>query len=181
MTLPEGTISGNYQPVGNVEAADCVLAQEFGSDPELRTNQAIIDYVLGSERLRSLPMFVSGSLAAVLRQRRADENIVYTFQGPSAANLEENLGTYGELSQFRQQRDPTDHAQPVLITNAHNVGNILRQARLLEVDEGMIVPEGLPRNFDWRSAKHGQLWTAHPALWAMGAVPRHLLLRAKGH
>jgi len=178
MRLPEGTISGIHRPVGNIREADCVIMQEFGSDPELETNQAIIDYVLLSETICTLPLFVSGSLAVALQARGARANVVHTFEGPSAEGMQENTGTFGELEQFKEARNPIAHARPALVTNGHNVGNILRQAGILEIDEGMIVPEGLPRNFDWRS---NQIWTKHKALWMPGAILRDPMLRARGH
>jgi hypothetical protein len=178
MILPEGTLSGVHQQVGESRDANCALMLEFGSDPDLYTNGAIAERLLLDEGLRSLPLFVSGSLKRALEERGAIVDIVHSFQGPSAGNFQENLGTFGELEQFRDNRDPEEHSRPVVITNGHNVGNVLRQAGILGIREGMIVPPRLPRNFDRRSK---QVWTKGKLPWLLGALPRHLMLLGTGH
>jgi hypothetical protein len=184
--VPEGTLSGHHSAVGTIALADCVIVQELGSDAGLKSNVDIVDHLFAEEQegLLSLPMFVSNSLAQVVRDR-ADElhktvNIVHVFEGESAAGLSENLGTYGELSQFIENND-VEHQGPFLhpafITSAYNIGNILRQANLLGIDG--FAPDNLPRTrFDWHSK---QLWTKNLVLWALTSPIRIRQLRKEQH
>jgi len=135
------------------------------------------------ERLVMLPKFVSKSLVKELERRGHGDTIVHVFRGPSAAFMSENTGTFGELEEYAAYRreHPGMCDRPALVTNNYNIGNILRQAKILGVDEGMIVPERLPRNFDLLSLVYLQPWTAHRLLWMLGAVPRDYLLKRKGH
>jgi hypothetical protein len=179
MKLPEGTLSGRCSPIGDVADGNCLVVQELGSDPDLRSNRDIVDYVYteGNERLASLPKFVSGSIAQILRGRGHGNEIVLAFEGPSATNRGENLGTYGELRQYADYS--TKHGRynrPIFVTSGYNMGNIWRQARLLGI--GGIIPPNLPRSFDIHS---DQLWTKHWALWALTSKLRLHLLEAEGH
>ena len=181
MPLPKGTLSGYPETIGEIADADSVLMMEFGSDPTLRTNEAIVDYVYRNEILRDLPMFVSGSIAKILQAREYPMDDVQVFKGPSAAGVSENTGTYGELLQLHDYRieHPGKFERPVLATVGYNAGNIRRQSELDTLNlTGLIVPEGLPRLFDWRS---DQLWTKMWPFWAMVAPVRHRRLIGKGH
>jgi hypothetical protein len=128
----------------------------------------------------------------------ADANCVMVQEMGSHAHLDTNqaiiarticqrsqgeTGTLGELKQYKAEREanPGAYDRPALLTNNRNVGNILRQAKILGVDEGIIVPDKLPRNFDIRSLLYGQPWTASELLWRLGAGPRDYLLKRKGH
>jgi len=177
--LPDGTISGRPQPIGDVSNADCMLMQEFGSDPDLNTNEAIINYALERPEIWALPQFVSGSLAKRMAQRGLGENIAYTFEGKSARGVSENLGTYGEWVQFFDAATPAGMQTPVLVTNGHNAGNSYRQGLLFGIES--VLPENLPHGFDWRSIRSGQLWTANWACWALTAQLRHHLLLKNDH
>lgn len=177
--LPEGTISGRPQPIGDFIAADCVLMQEFGSDPDLKTNEAIINYALERPEIWELPQFVSNSLARRMSQRGHGENIAYVFEGKSASGVSENLGTYGEWAQFFDAAIPAGMETPVLVTNGHNVGNSHRQGLLFGIES--VIPADLPHGFDWRSVRSGQLWTSNWACWALTAHLRHYLLLKNDH
>lgn len=182
--LPEGTISGHYPPTPDesLVQADSIVVQELGSDPRLTSNLQIVDRLdlLLTEPnvpLEDYPLFVSGSIAKILKRREENNGVAYNveqvFEGSSADNHGENLGTYGELQQFRE----SGRERPIFVTSGYNVGNIVRQANKLGITEGM-VPRDLPRRFDSRSE---QLWTKNHALWVIGAVPRIGLLALKGH
>jgi len=181
---PKGTFTGIHPPLGEAGDGNCVIVQELGSDPTLRSNQEIVDFLLADERLRPLPLFVSGSIAKEIARRKAENPslpigpVVLAFEGPSADNRHENLGTYGELAQYRAVTylHPREYDKPVLVTSGYNVGNVVRQAGLLDID--VIVPARLPRSFDWRSK---QLWTKAWPLWALTSHWRIHRLKRHGH
>lgn len=174
-TPPEGTYSGYHQPLGNKNDADCLVLQELGDNAELTSNRETLDYVVADEQLVSLPAFVSNSLTMAAQLRGIQ--VVRSFQGPSANNRAENTGTYGELEQLKSFMDEADYKSPVFVTSGHNIGNILRQAKLVEIN-GIIVPPDLPHSFDIHS---GQVWTKHRLLWALTSRLRIARLIAKGH
>jgi len=189
LSLPEGTLSGVIQPVGDIALADCLVVQELGSKAELRSNQGIIDYVVMNDDLVPLPMFVSGSLEAAIQNRARGKGrhveIIDTFKGPSAAGASENLGTYGEWLQFFTHplvQDGT-YQRPAMATSGYNAGNSKRQAEMiisdLDMDMRLIIPEGSPRtSFDRHS---NQIWTKSRGLWVVSSPLRIALLRRKGH
>jgi hypothetical protein len=181
--LPQATLSGRHPAVGDLTEANAVLLMEFGSDPELASNVALLDYIAANGGLQSLPMFVSRSLADTVAARGWNGEIVQVFQGPSAAGVHENTGTFGELSQYASARRvyPGQYDRPALVHNGHNVGTVLRQAGILGFAGDVIVPPGLPHNFDVRSLRHGQPWTAHWLAWVATAHVRDHLLRHRGH
>lgn len=177
MILPEGTLTGRYTPIGDVLDADSVIVQEFSPDAALIPNQDIMQRLVGDNHLRHLPQLVSGSLARALEREGQNERIVHVFDGPSADNHGENLGTYGELEQYKEYANQVGYERPAIVTSAYNALNIVRQAGKLGIT-GIIVPPNLPRSFDSRSP---QLWTKNHLLWATLAPVRIGMLALKGH
>jgi len=177
--LPAGTFSGHTDEVGDVAHANCAVIQELTSDGSLRPNQEILDYAADKLTLSRLPIAASHSLVPGLQERDLAGQIVLTFLGPSADNMGENTGTYGEVLQYKQfaVANP-QYNRPLFISSAYNIGNILRQARLLKVPD-IAAPDDLPRtHFDWRS---DQLWTKNWALWALTAKLRIEILKHNRH
>jgi hypothetical protein len=175
--MPEGTFTGRFQTIGNVQDADCVLVQEFTPDPSLIPNRDIVRRLIEDRHLKHLPQLVSGSIAIGLERMGQNERVVHVFSGTSADNRGENLGTYGELEQYKEYADNAGYERPALITSGYNVGNIVRQAGKLGI-ANVIVPPNLPRSFDSRSP---QIWTRNRILWSVFALPRVGALALKGH
>lgn len=174
---PEGTISGFYPLRNDGKQIGAVVLHEFGSNPGLRPNQQIVDHYEGMDKsIRELPLFVSGSIAEILRTRNL-KGPTFVFNGQSATNLGEGLGTFGELAQlYEQTRTGEIEGKILVISQAYNIPNILRQAALLRLP--VATQKGYPTSFDMGS---NQLWTKHWALWALSSRLRIAILRAKGH
>lgn len=187
--VPDGTYTGHPKPIGEIVDGNAVIAQELGSNPEgpdLQSNVDIAEYILADQKLYSLPIFASASIAKILRRRREelgiDLNIVHEFTGPSADNHGENTGTYGELRQYldylkRPGVEPGQYSKPIFVSSGYNAGNIYRQAQLLKI-QGGIVPDNLPRSFD-RASK--QFWTQHRLFWMLTSYERIRRLKREKH
>ncbi len=174
---PEGSINGKYPIVGVRDDIGCVVLQEFGSDPGLRPNREIIEYYCCQKPIQGYPLFASASIASVLPRYTPEARLVGSFEGVSATNRGENLGTFGELQQLVDyMREKGIKGSPLLISSAYNMGNILRQAGVLGIDP--ITLAGYPGSFDPRSK---QLWTKHRLAWVLTSRLRVAVLRAKGH
>lgn len=157
-----GTFSGNYIPQGDISEADCIVGHEFGyrKNGYGNVNQQLARLVAGL--CSDLPLFLNRNIAGALNVIAPEIKPAEIFSGESTNITGQGEGTWGELSQARLFMNERQLNQPILVAQAYHVGRITLQAKLLEID--LIVPEGLPRDFDPESA---QLWARGPVQWAI--------------
>lgn len=178
--LPEGTWTGHYPAVSHPSGPDVRLALEFShrsadSEPG-QPNIEIAQRLELAQDESFLPVFASLSIVRALEYMRSDIEVAEIFEGPSAKGLNENTGTWGELSQAKTLMQSYECSRPEILTSGYNIGNVVIQAHALGLDP--LVPNNLPRSFDSQS---DQPWTRNRALWTILAVPRIYKLRKNGH
>lgn len=162
----KGTFTGNYDPRGDINNADCWIGCQWGAQASVfwgLVNEASAAYI-ARNALRHVPKLLAPNIARPFKAKYGGEEPAYVFRDETSdlTTLGRSRGTKSELLQALDYMEKHDLHSPVLIGQANHIGRIALQAENLGINP--IVPVGLPEMFDPGSA---QPWTQGPIAWAI--------------
>jgi hypothetical protein len=154
---------GKYEISGKPTDADIIVGNSFGTSthPE-SSNAAIARFILANEQ--GQPIVVDRTLADAFPQSRLIDVVV---DGAVSNNIGTVGGSWGILVEAKRYMDDNELSHPMMAAQAFHVGRVAMQAEKLGMTN-VIIPEGLPRNFDLNSE---QPWTRSLGAW----VPREII------
>ncbi|HXH04847.1 MAG TPA: hypothetical protein VNI82_00260 [Candidatus Nitrosotenuis sp.] len=167
--------TGRYTEIGNAAEADCVIGQSFGAAEHGSgyVNELIAKYIV--ENTTGIPMLLQNEIAAALPEGSREPALV--IEGNPSTSSGGGLDSWEVLNQTRKYMAEHGLSRPLLVTQASHAGRVTLQAKKQRI-AGLIVPKGLPREFDPDSV---QSWTRSQKEWAMREVPGILYLKFVSH
>jgi hypothetical protein len=163
---------GKYETSGKVADADIIVGNSFGTSIHSESpNAAIARYILANEQ--GQPIVVDRTLASAFPESSQLDVVV----GGAVSNAVGSVGgSWGVLEEAKIYMDKEDLHRPLMAAQAYHVGRVAMQAGKLGM-ENIIIPDGLPRNFDKQSE---QRWTRSLELWVPREVIGSFVLRGQG-
>jgi hypothetical protein len=161
-----------YKSCGDIAKADSIIGLSFGTVTEPGgVNAQLADLML--ELADGRPMIADRMLVDAMPD--GDALVSHVVEGPITNIKAQGLGTWGTFLSAQQYMQEKGLHSPLLVAQAYHVTRSARQAAKLGIQ--VIMPEGLPRQFDWRSK---QLWTKSVWLWIPCNTLGSLLLKQRG-
>lgn len=163
---------GQYEITGNKTDADIIVGNSFGTSTHpLSPNGAIAQFILDNEH--GQPIVVDRTLADAFPQSRLLDIVV---DGAVSNTVGSVGGSWGILLEAKEYMEEEGLTHPLMAAQAFHVGRVAMQATKLGM-ENIVVPKGLPRNFDVGSE---QPWTRSLAAWVPREVIGSFVLRRQG-
>lgn len=168
------SVNGRYAVRGNALDADCVIAQSFGAQeksPGL-VNERLAQFIVTNVS-SELPLLAQGEIAQALPENFAPALVI---EGAPSTRSGGQLDSSAVLQRCNEYMQENNLNRPLLVAQALHVGRVAVQAKKLGMS-GLIVPEGLPREFDPDSL---QKWTISQAEWVKRELPGMAYLAIAG-
>lgn len=168
------SVNGKYTARGNPLEADCVIGQSFGAREQGPgyVNELLAEFVV-KNCANDLPLLVQTEIAQALP---TEVNPVLVVEGVPSTKSGGELDSWAVLEQCHEYMQAHNLQRPLLVAQAFHVGRVAVQARKQGIN-GVIVPQGLPREFDPESL---QKWTTSQAEWAKRELPGLVYLAFTG-
>lgn len=168
--------TGKYTKIGNPYEADCVIGQSFGAAEHGPgyVNELLAKYIV-ENTTEGLPLLLQNEIAAALPEDFPKPALIVEGKPSTAAGDE--LDTWGVLQQVYAYMKENNLHRPLLVAQAFHIGRVTLQAKTQGM-HGLIVPAGLPREFDPNSI---QKWTTTQMEWAKREIPGIPILKYKLH
>lgn len=169
-------VTGRYTEIGNPYEADCVIGQSFGVGEHGPgyVNELLAKYIV-EKTSEGLPLLLQNEIAAALPEETSAPALVVVGQPSTAAGDE--LDSWTVLQQAHTFMRENALSRPLLVAQAFHVGRVTLQAKSQGMNK-LIVPSGLPREFDPTSR---QKWTTNRKDWAKREIPGIPYLKFKQH
>lgn len=167
------SITGEYNPRRDLEDADCVIGQSFGAsdDGPGKVNIALARYIVDNLD-PDLPKILQIEIAEAM----PDINEVdFIIEGEPSSAIGSELDSWQVLNATSEYMKEEGLNNPILVAQAYHVGRVSMQAATMGMD--VIVPEGLPRQFDPDS---NQFWTRSRSAWVARELPGLAILKLTG-
>lgn len=167
--------TGRYTEIGNPEEADCVIGQSFGAaeNGPGYVNELLASYII-EKTVEGLPLLLQSEIAAALPDEYKPALVV---KGKPSTSTGDELDSWAVLQRAHIYMKENDLSRPLLVAQAFHVGRVALQAKKQGMN-GLIVPAGLPRDFDPNSI---QKWTTNQKDWAKREIPGIPYLKFKLH
>jgi hypothetical protein len=163
-------VTGNYEPMGDPQEADCVIGQSFGAgvNEPGSVNEHLARFI-GKRTPEGVPLILQSEIARAESLNRRPSMVV---EGSPSTSMGGEIDSWEVLLRAHAFMKENGLRRPLLVAQAYHIGRVSVQA----VKQGMepIVPAGLPRLFDPNSI---QPWTRSAKLWALREVPGMAYLR----
>jgi hypothetical protein len=152
--------TGRYTEIGNLYEADCIIGQSYGvgENGPGYVNELLAKFIV--DNTTEIPMLLQNEIAEALPESSRKpaliiEGIPSTFSGGEVDSWE--VLKYSHV--FMKKNGLS---RPLIVAQAFHVGRVTLQAKKQGM-AGLIVPAGLPREFDPNSV---QPWTRSQEKWA---------------
>ena len=163
---------GKYEAAGKVNDADIFVGNSFGTSTHPESpNAAIARFILANEQ--GQPIVVDRTLAEAFPM---STHLDIVIDGAISNTVGSVGGSWGILVEAKRYMDIENLSHPLLAAQAFHAGRVAMQAEKLGMPN-VIVPDGLPRNFDTQST---QMWTRSLVAWVPREIIGSLALRIQG-
>jgi len=168
--------TGKYTEIGHPAEADCVIGQSFGASEQGPgyVNELLAKYITDNA-YDSLPLLLQSEIALALPENSPSPALV--VEGKPSTSSGGELDSWAVLQQAHEFMKENDLRRPLLVAQAYHVGRVTLQAKKQGMS-GLIVPRGLPNEFDPDSM---QPWTTSRINWAMREIPGIAYLKLVSH
>jgi hypothetical protein len=162
MRLVLPALTGNYDIIGNISQADCIIGQSFGSqtDQPGAVNELLAAQIDALPR-PELPLFLQSEIADALVALQSVKSITEVIRGNPSTSTGGELDSWEVLLRAGVHMREMGLNRPVIMAQAQNMQPV--------------VLAGLPREFDKNS---NQPWTRNAKLWALRELAGMAYLRA---